>query len=146
MVITANYIAQRFALDVKEQLERSGCKVLGTVLNRIPLKAGSYYNRYYKRYYGKYKKYSYKYAKYSKYGSYGSTGYETNTPAPSFSDEENAEIDVAEEVAVNESVDISVENIPAAEAPKHSAKSPMPSKESKYPKSKTNKNKKKKKK
>lgn len=75
LVITANYIAQRFAMDVKDQLERSGCKVLGAILNRIPTKNGSYYTRYYKRYYGKYKKYGYgKYGKYGKYGSYGKYG------------------------------------------------------------------------
>jgi len=97
LVITANYIAQRFATDVKEQLERSGCKVLGAILNRIPTKSGSYYNRYYKRYYGKYKKYGGKYSRYSKYGGYGRyggygpTGYETpNVEAPSFSDADNA--------------------------------------------------------
>lgn len=75
LVITANYIGQRFAMDVKEQLQKSGCKVLGAVLNRVPTKSGSYYNRYYKRYYGKYKRYGYgKYGKYGKYGSYGGYG------------------------------------------------------------------------
>jgi capsular exopolysaccharide synthesis family protein len=75
LVITANYIAQRFALDVKEQIEKSGCKVLGAVLNRVPTKSGSYYNRYYKRYYGKYKRYGYgKYGRYGRYGKYGRYG------------------------------------------------------------------------
>ena len=31
------------------QLEKSNCKVLGAILNRIPMKAGSYYNTYYKK-------------------------------------------------------------------------------------------------
>lgn len=89
LVITANYIGQRFAIDVKEQLQKSGCKVLGAVLNRVPTKSGSYYNRYYKRYYGRYKKYGYgkygtrygRYGKYGNYGKYGSsgTGYEDSS-------------------------------------------------------------------
>ena len=56
MVISANEIKTRMAQDVKEQIEKSDCKVLGAVLNKIPLKAGSYYNNYYKKYYGKPKK------------------------------------------------------------------------------------------
>ena len=56
MVISANEIKCRMAQDVKEQIEKSDCKVLGVVLNKIPLKAGSYYNNYYKKYYGKPKK------------------------------------------------------------------------------------------
>ena len=87
LVITANYIAQRFAKDVKEQIEKSGCKVLGAVLNRIPLKNGSYYSRYYKRYYGRYKKYG-KNDNYGYYGKYGNTGYENDVPEPSFSTED----------------------------------------------------------
>ena len=71
LVITANEISYRFAQDVKVQLERSNCRVLGAVLNRIPMRSGSYYNNYYKKYYGRYKKYGYgKYGKYAKYGSY----------------------------------------------------------------------------
>lgn len=71
LVITANEISYRFAQDVKIQLERSNCRVLGAVLNRIPMRSGSYYNNYYKKYYGRYKKYGYgKYGKYAKYGNY----------------------------------------------------------------------------
>lgn len=90
LIVTANYIGQRFASDVKEQLQKSGCKVLGAVLNRVPVKSSSYYSRYYRRYYGKYKRYGYgknkngPYGKYSRYGSYGKyggygTGYENST-------------------------------------------------------------------
>lgn len=133
MVITANYIAQRFALDVKEQLERSGCKVLGAVLNRIPIKSGSYYNRYYRRYYGKYKKYAYK---------NGSTGYENSIPAPSFDDGTNEQKDSNLEVSSAEEVQepqvVVVENV---EKPAH--RIPVPTKESKYPKAKNKKKKKK---
>ena len=71
LVVTANEISYRFAQDVKIQLEKSNCKVLGAILNRIPMKSGSYYNSYYKKYYGRYKKYGYgKYGKYGKYGNY----------------------------------------------------------------------------
>ena len=104
LVITANYIAQRFALDVKEQIEKSGCKVLGAILNRIPTKSGSYYTRYYRRYYGKYRKYSHgKYNKYGSYGKYGDTGYEDDIEAK-FSTEEEAtdEIPFVEEAPVIE--------------------------------------------
>lgn len=104
LVITANYIAQRFALDVKEQIEKSGCKVLGAILNRIPTKSGSYYTRYYRRYYGKYRKYSHgKYNKYGSYGKYGSTGYEDDIETK-FSTEEEAtdEIPFVEEAPVIE--------------------------------------------
>ncbi|MBP3490989.1 CpsD/CapB family tyrosine-protein kinase, partial [bacterium] len=69
MVISANEIKCRMAQDVKEQLERSDCKVLGAILNKIPLKAGSYYNNYYKKYYGKAKKgITYGYGHYGAYG------------------------------------------------------------------------------
>lgn len=71
LVITANEISYRFAQDVKIQLEKSNCRVLGAILNRIPMGARSYYNNYYRKYYGKYKKYGYgKYGKYAKYGQY----------------------------------------------------------------------------
>ena len=86
LVITANEISYRFASDVKVQLERSNCRVLGAILNRIPMKNGSYYNNYYKKYYGRYKKYGYgKYGKYAKYGryygygQYGGYGYGEDT-------------------------------------------------------------------
>lgn len=59
MVIAANEIHCRHAQDVKEQLEKSGCKILGAILNKVPLKTGSYYSGYYRKYYGR------------KYGSYG---------------------------------------------------------------------------
>ncbi len=70
MVIAANEIRTRLAQDVKEQLEKSNCKVLGAILNRIPMKAGSYYETYYRKYYGRSKGN----AKYG-YGHYGVYGY-----------------------------------------------------------------------
>ncbi|MBQ8546424.1 MAG: CpsD/CapB family tyrosine-protein kinase [Clostridia bacterium] len=59
LVIAANEIHCRHAQDVKAQLEKSNCKVLGAILNRIPIKPGSYYSSYYRKYYGR------------KYGTYG---------------------------------------------------------------------------
>ncbi|MBO5338118.1 MAG: CpsD/CapB family tyrosine-protein kinase [Clostridia bacterium] len=70
MVIAANEIRTRLAQDVKEQLEKSNCKVLGAILNRIPMKSGSYYDTYYRKYYGRSKNG----AKYG-YGHYGTYGY-----------------------------------------------------------------------
>lgn len=57
IVITANEISSRFASEVKEQLEKSGCKVIGAILNKVPGGSSSYYSRYYK--------------KHSRYGDYG---------------------------------------------------------------------------
>lgn len=68
MVIAANEIHCRHAQDVKEQLEKSGCKILGAILNKVPLKSGSYYSGYYRKYYGR------KYGTYG-YGQLGGYGY-----------------------------------------------------------------------
>lgn len=70
MVIAANEIHCRLAQDVKYQLEKSNCKVLGAILNRVPIKSGSYYSSYYRKYYGR--KYgSYGYGQMGDYGYYG---------------------------------------------------------------------------
>ena len=61
IVIEAEAISYHFVQDVKKQLEKSGVKILGTVLNKVPVKTGKYG-------YGKYG-----YGKYG-YGSYGSYG------------------------------------------------------------------------
>ena len=73
MVIAANEIRTRLAQDVKEQIEKSKCKVLGVVLNKIPMKVGSYYDNYYRKYYGR--------GKNSKrgFGHYGDYGYGEDT-------------------------------------------------------------------
>lgn len=54
IVISSNEIGYRFAKEVKQQLEKGGCKILGAILNRVPTKSSSYYSRYYRKYYGKY--------------------------------------------------------------------------------------------
>lgn len=62
IVIEANAISYRLAQNVKEQLEKSNCRILGAVVNKVPLERTSYYGKYYGRYYGKY---------YGHYGDYG---------------------------------------------------------------------------
>ena len=52
MVISANKISYRFATEVKKQIERSGCKILGAILNNVSTKKHSYYSKYYKEHYG----------------------------------------------------------------------------------------------
>ena len=59
LIIAANEISYKFASEVKGQLEKSNCKILGAVLNRVPVKSNGAYGRY-----GKY-------GKYGKYGDYG---------------------------------------------------------------------------
>ena len=53
MVISAGRVRYRQAKKTKAQLEKSGCKILGAVLNFAYKKSDSYYNKYYKRTYGK---------------------------------------------------------------------------------------------
>lgn len=64
MVVETNMISYRFAKDVKEQLEKSNCRILGSILNKVPVDKNGYYGKYY---YGKYS--SKYYGKY--YGTYG---------------------------------------------------------------------------
>jgi Mrp family chromosome partitioning ATPase len=54
VVIEANSISYRFAQSVKEQLEKSNCRILGAVLNKVVMDGKGYYGRYYDGYYGKY--------------------------------------------------------------------------------------------
>lgn len=55
-VIEANVISYKFAQRVKKQLEKGNCKILGAVLNKVPISNSRY------KYYGKkYKKYDKKY-------------------------------------------------------------------------------------
>lgn len=64
MVIANNTISYKFAQNVKKQLEKSNVKILGAVLNKVPMEKKGYGN-YYGNYYG-YGKY------YGDYGNYGS--------------------------------------------------------------------------
>ena len=60
MVIESGSISYRLEQRVKGQLEKSGCRILGVVLNKVNMKRNGYYSKYYG-----------KYGKYSKYGHYG---------------------------------------------------------------------------
>lgn len=62
MVIESGAISYRLEQKVKEQLEKSGCRILGVVLNKVDINTQGYY--------GKYGKYG-KYAKYDRYKEYG---------------------------------------------------------------------------
>lgn len=59
IVIESGAISYKLLQKVKNQLEASGCRILGAVLNKVNITHGSYY-----RYYGKYGEYEY--SKYSK--------------------------------------------------------------------------------
>jgi capsular exopolysaccharide synthesis family protein len=65
IVIEAEVISYRFVQEIKAQLERTGCPILGTVLNKVDIRSQKYYSRYYGRKYGRY------YGKYYGYGNYG---------------------------------------------------------------------------
>ncbi len=54
LVIEANAISYRFAQNVKQQLDKTNCKILGVVLNKIPMEKNGYYGKYYGKYYGNY--------------------------------------------------------------------------------------------
>lgn len=60
IVIESGAISYRLEQKVKEQLEMSGCRILGAVLNKVDIHHDSYYGRY-----GKYKKYG-KYDRYDR--------------------------------------------------------------------------------
>ena len=64
MVVAANSISYKFVQRQLEQLRKTKCKILGSVLNKVDLQGDGYYGKYYGSYYGKY------YGKY--YGNYGS--------------------------------------------------------------------------
>ncbi len=58
-VIGSGAVSYRVAKSAKEQLELTGCRILGCVLNKVNFASNKYYGRYYGKYYGKY------------YGNYG---------------------------------------------------------------------------
>lgn len=66
MVVESGSISYRLEQRVKGQLEKSGCRILGAVLNKVVMERNGYYSKYY----GRYGKYS-KYGKYDRYGKYG---------------------------------------------------------------------------
>lgn len=56
IVISADTISYKFAQKVKNQLDSSGCRVLGVILNKVKRKGNGYYGKYYGKYYGEYGK------------------------------------------------------------------------------------------
>ena len=50
LVISANTVSYKFAKVVKEQLEKSGCPILGVVLNKVDMAQNKYYGKYYGTY------------------------------------------------------------------------------------------------
>lgn len=67
LVVAQGVVASRMIVGVKKQLEASGVRILGAVLNKVKMEKsryGGYYGRYYGSYYGSY------------YGHYGKPGRE----------------------------------------------------------------------
>ncbi len=52
MVVNSGKVRYRQAKATKAQLEKSGCKILGVILNHASKNGDRYYKKYYKRYYG----------------------------------------------------------------------------------------------
>ncbi|MBQ7500716.1 MAG: CpsD/CapB family tyrosine-protein kinase [Clostridia bacterium] len=58
VLVIGNNIRYRYAQRTMEQLEKSGCKILGAIRNSVRRKSGGYYSSYYKnKGYYKYKPY-----------------------------------------------------------------------------------------
>lgn len=56
LVIESGWNSWRFEQEVKSQLEKTGCPILGVILNKVDMSSKKYYGKYGK--YGKYRKYS----------------------------------------------------------------------------------------
>lgn len=54
LVVESGALSYRVVQKAKKQLERTGCRILGAVLNRVDMAGSGYYHRYY----GKYAKYT----------------------------------------------------------------------------------------
>ena len=54
MVIAKDQVSRRFIQNAKEQLEKSGCTILGAVLNKVEFSKRGSYGKYYGQYYGNY--------------------------------------------------------------------------------------------
>ena len=66
-MVESGVISYKMVQKVKSQLEKSGCRILGAVLNKVNQENKEYYGGYYSKYYGKYS------GKYSGYGAGGSS-------------------------------------------------------------------------
>ncbi len=54
LVVETDNISYRIVEKVKEQLQKSGCRILGVVLNKVETAGKSYYGKYYSGHYGAY--------------------------------------------------------------------------------------------
>ena len=54
LVLRSGSVSYRFAKRCREQLEATGTKILGCVLNDVDMHSGKYYGNYYGKYYGAY--------------------------------------------------------------------------------------------
>lgn len=52
LVVAANEVSRKFVRRVEEQLAKTGCPILGVVLNKVDMKKSGYYGKYYGKYYG----------------------------------------------------------------------------------------------
>lgn len=68
IVVAQGDVGSRMIVDVKKQLEASGVKILGGILNKVQMDKSRYYGKYYGSYYGHY------YGNGSQYGNSGDTG------------------------------------------------------------------------
>lgn len=50
LVIESELVSYKIAQKAKAQLEKSGCRILGAVLNKVDMKKDKYYSSYYGRY------------------------------------------------------------------------------------------------
>lgn len=50
IVMESGIISYRFAQDVKEQLEKCNCPILGVILNKVDMSKQGYYGKYYGKY------------------------------------------------------------------------------------------------
>lgn len=53
LVIESEAVSYKTAQKAKAQLEKSGCRILGAVLNKVDTKKDKYYSKYYSKYYKK---------------------------------------------------------------------------------------------
>lgn len=63
LVIASGEISYKAVQTTKMQMEKANCRILGAVLNKVPMGKGGYYGKYYGKYYGTY----------GGYGEYGNT-------------------------------------------------------------------------
>lgn len=87
LVVENNAISYKFVQNVKEQLDKSGSKILGVVLNKVDMSTKSvygHYGRYYGKYYGKY------YGQYGKETAQAAKKAESMSAASDESDEERS--------------------------------------------------------